>query len=50
MSFAYTTLRVEELDDGRIIRVNLSRPKSLNAMNLPFFTELGDLFTKINQH
>jgi enoyl-CoA hydratase/carnithine racemase len=37
---SYSTFRVESIDEGKIVRVNISRPKALNAMNMPFFTEL----------
>ena len=45
-----STLKYEELDEGRIIRVSISRPKALNAMNVPFFDEIGKTFKKINEH
>ena len=39
---------MEELDEGKIIKVAISRPKSLNAMNPTFFKELEQIFTEIN--
>ena len=42
------TLRVEEVDEGKIVRVYLSRPKSMNAMNPTFFKELEHTFRAIN--
>lgn len=43
------TLKVEELDQGKIIRVSLARPKALNTMNPAFFTEISKVFKDINQ-
>lgn len=43
-----TTLKWEELDEGKIIRITISRPKNLNAMNMPFFIEIRDTFKRIN--
>jgi enoyl-CoA hydratase/carnithine racemase len=33
----YETLRVEELENGTIVRVTLCRPKVRNAINLTLF-------------
>lgn len=44
------TLKIEELDEGKIIRITISRAKKLNAMNIPFFTEIRDTFKDINKH
>ena len=44
------TIKYEELDEGRIIRICINRPKTLNAMNMPFFNEIRDTFKKINEH
>jgi enoyl-CoA hydratase len=30
------------------VRVTISRPKNLNAMNMPFFNEIRDTFKRIN--
>ena len=46
---SFQTLKVEELEQGTIARVTISRPKALNAMNPLFFQELQQAFTKINQ-
>ena len=46
---SFETLKVEELEEGKIVRVTISRPKALNAMNLTFFKEIGQLFRNINQ-
>lgn len=43
------TLRVEEIDEGQIVRVFLSRPKSMNAMNPTLFKELQSTFKSINE-
>lgn len=42
------TLKFEELDDGKIVRVTISRLKALNAMNFAFFNEIKDTFRRIN--
>jgi enoyl-CoA hydratase/carnithine racemase len=41
-------LKFEELEEGKIVRVTISRPKNLNAMNMPFFNEIRDTFKHIN--
>ena len=46
---SFETIKVEELDQGRIIKVSLCRPKTLNAMNPTFFHELQLAFSSINQ-
>jgi enoyl-CoA hydratase/carnithine racemase len=38
------TLKLEELEDGKIIRITIDRPQRLNAMNEDFFTEIRDAF------
>ena len=40
---------MEELDEGQIVRVTISRPKALNAMNQAFFKDIGQAFRNINQ-
>jgi enoyl-CoA hydratase/carnithine racemase len=35
---SYKAFIVEYLDEGKIVKVTINRPKSLNAMNSDFFT------------
>ena len=46
---SFETLKFEQLDEGKIVRVTISRPKALNAMNQTFFKEIGQAFRNINQ-
>lgn len=46
---SFQTLKVEHLEEGTIVRVSLCRPKSLNAMNPLFFSELAQAFKAIGQ-
>ena len=46
---SYNAFKVEELQDGQIIKVTINRPKKLNAMNPDFFRELELIFKSINQ-
>ena len=40
----YDYIRYETLDDGRVARITLARPKSRNAQNRGLLVELGDAF------
>jgi enoyl-CoA hydratase len=42
----YDYIRYETLDDGRIARITLARPKSRNAQNRGMLVELGDAFAR----
>jgi enoyl-CoA hydratase/carnithine racemase len=46
---SFQTIKVEDLADGTIVKVSLSRPKALNAMSPLFFTELAQAFKQIDQ-
>ena len=42
------TLKLEEIDDGKILRITIDRPQRLNAMNEDFFNEIRDTFRQVN--
>ena len=47
---SYKVFQVEYLDEGKIVKVMINRPKALNAMNTTFFRELKEVFDAINKH
>lgn len=44
---SFQTIKFEELEQGTIARVSISRPKALNTMNPTFFRELSQVFKNI---
>lgn len=42
------TLKLEEIDEGKILRITIDRPQRLNAMNEDFFSEVRDTFREVN--
>ena len=47
---SYSVFKVEEFDDGKIIKITINRPKALNAMNPAFFEELDKIMDDIEKH
>ncbi len=45
---SYKAFKVDKLEDGKIVRVAINRPKNLNAMNPDFFNELDEIFRSLN--
>lgn len=46
---SFTTLKIEILKEKKILHVQLNRPNQLNAINEVLFTELGKLFSNLDQ-
>ncbi|GMT17434.1 hypothetical protein PFISCL1PPCAC_8731, partial [Pristionchus fissidentatus] len=47
MAYSYQYLLVSDIGNN-VFHVQLNRPKQLNAMNMEFLSEIGDVFTRLD--